>query len=216
LFIFNFFKSTQLAPRCFCGQAAPFASLKNKLIAPQCPSIVTNVITPYEDQTITIHDNNFKIITLPGHTPGSIGVITPDNVLYSGDALFGEATFNKHPILFYTDIGQTLKSFKKLAQLNVQTSVLYHGGMITDLAKVVQNHEARILETKDVILHSVKQNINSIDTLTQKIMQLYAIPNSVISFTLTQTTVRAYLSHLEAEKIIEIKVIDGLLQAVSL
>lgn len=211
----RFIEDPLLAPRCFCGLAAPFADLQNKYLAPQKPCCVTDVIAPYQDQTITIHGADFKIVTLPGHTPGSIGIITPDNVFYAGDALFGQETFTKHAILFYTDIGKTLASFKKLATVQATSCVLYHGGIIDDLAAAAQQHEVRILQTKDAVLTLIQHQALSVDLLTQQIMQLHNIPNSIVSFTLTQTAMRAYLTQLEFEKAVELKVLDGLLQAVS-
>jgi len=212
----EFIENPNLAPRCFCGGAAPFAGLKNKLLAPQKPSVITNEITPYQDQTISIAGADFKIITLPGHTPGSIGIITPDNVLYAGDALFGTDTLNKHAILFYTDIGNTLVSLQKLATLKVDACVLYHGGVIDNLAHIAQQHETRILETKNTVLSFINQHALSVDELTQKIMQMHNIPDNIISFTLTQTAMRAYLTQLEYEKAIELKVSEGLLRAVAI
>ncbi len=206
-----FIEDPKWAPRCFCGNAAPFAGLKNKHLAPLKPSTLTGTI-PYKDATFIIDDQSMTIVTLPGHTPGSIGVITPDNILYSGDALFGKATFTKHPVLFYTDIENTLASFKKLAALHVDACVLYHGGIIHNLAQVAQEHEQRVLETKDAILHIVKHKEPSLDILTQEIMKLYNISGNIISFTLTQTTIRAYLTKLESEGALTIGVKEGLLQ----
>ena len=208
-----FIESTTLAPRCFCSLAAPFIGLQNKYIAPQKPSTVTNPIHPYCDQIITINNASFTILTLPGHTPGMIGIITPDNILYSGDALFGESTIEKHPILFYTDIKNTLASFEKIKSLNVDGCVLVHGGVIYDVATITNQHIAKVIETKDSILAFLQVQPLSIDELTQQVMQKYTIGNNIISFTLTQTTVRAYLSYLESEKLIILTVSEGLLRA---
>lgn len=206
-----FIEDPARAPQCFCSGAAPFSGLQNKHIAPQKPSIVTHTIAPYKDQTITIAENTLHIITLPGHTPGMIGVITPDNILYSGDALFGQETLDKHPILFYTDIAQTLASFDKLETLNVDACVLYHGGLIHDLLASVRLHREKVLNTKSMILALIATQERSVDLLTQAVMQKCTIPDSIISFVLTQTAIRAYLAILEQENSIEIIVSNGLL-----
>lgn len=204
-----------LAPRCFCQGAAAFAGLKNKYLAPQRASIITHPITSYSDQTIIIDDISLQLLTLAGHTPGSIGIITADNIFYAGDALFGKETFRKHPILFYTDIGNTLKSLEKISRLNIDATILYHGGIIYDLPSIVKEHQERIFETKNFIMSLIKQQPFSIDLLTQRIMQEYKIPYNIIAFTLTQTTIRAYLTYLESEKCIELQVSNGLLEAVA-
>ena len=206
-----FIEDPKWAPRCFCGNAAPFLGLQNKHLAPQKASVVTDIV-PYQDGTLIIDNQEINIVTLSGHTPGSIGIITQDNVLYSGDALFGLATLQKHPVLFYTDIEETLKTFKKLASLSVSACVLYHGGMITNLVDIVQQHEQKILETKQAIFRIVQNKQISLDFLTQEIMQRYNIPGNLTSFTLTQTTLRAYLTALEREGLIQMAVQNGLLQ----
>lgn len=212
----RFIEDPLLAPRCFCGLAAPFAGLQNKYLGPQKSCSVTNVIAPYQDQIITIAGAAFKIVTLPGHTPGSIGIITPDNVFYAGDALFGDETFHKHAILFYTDIANTLASLEKLKTLDIQTSIFYHGGINHSLALTAEQHITKILGTKNIVLKLIQSQALSIDQLTQKIIQQYAIPNNLIAFTLTQTAMRAYLTQLELEKHIELRVLDGLLQAIAI
>lgn len=42
------------------------------------------------DGSFLIGEAEFKVVALPGHVPGMVGFISPDNVLYCGDALFGE------------------------------------------------------------------------------------------------------------------------------
>lgn len=206
-----FIEDPKWAARCFCGNAAPFAELKHKLITSQKKSVITDIVS-YNDEILIIDNQHLKIVTLPGHTPGSIGIITPDNVLYSGDALFGVATLAKHPVLFYTDLADTLATFKKLITLDVHACVLYHGGMIHNLIDLVQQHQERVIQIKDFILKIVLQQQCSVDLLTQQVMQHYKINGNIISFTLTQTIVQAYLAQLESEKAICVIVQDGLLQ----
>lgn len=211
-----FIEDPLMAPICFCGGAAAFKELKKcKPITPQQSSKVTDVITPYEDQKIVICGEGFEIITLPGHTRGMIAVKTPDNVLYCGDAIFGEDTFRKYPILYYTFIGDTLNSFKKLKSLipSVDTTIIYHGGMLPNLAALIDDHEKRILETKSMILSLLRECPLSLEEITARIMQTNKIPDDLISYALTKVPMQAYLAELEQEKLIEICVTDGVNRA---
>lgn len=208
-----FIEMPHLEPICFCGGASPFEELKNKhLQAP--PSKVTNIIPLYQDQDITIDDAVFKIVTLPGHTPGMIGVITPDNVLYCGDAIFGDETFDKHGMLFYTNIKDTLTSFQKLSQLSIESTVFYHGALATEpLPRIAEKHRLKILETKSRILELIQKNgARSIDDLTQEVIKDLNIPQNIVQFTLTRTCVNAYLAQLQEEKAIEMGMRDGLME----
>lgn len=211
-----FIEDPQLAPMCICGGAAAFSAIKKcKPIAPQQPSKVTNLIAPYMDQKIDIEGIIFEIITLPGHTRGMIAVKTADDVLYCGDALFGTDTFNKHPILYYTYIGDTLDSFKKLRSLisSVKASVMYHGGLVSDLAGVIADHEKRILETKSLVLSLIREEPHSLEEITAKIMQKYQIPDDLVAYALTKVPMQAYLAELERENLVEIRVTAGVTRA---
>jgi len=211
-----FIEDPLMAPICFCGGAAAFEELKKcKPITPQQPSKVTDIIAPYEDQKIVICGEIFEIITLPGHTRGMIGVKTPDNVLYCGDAIFGEDTFRKYPILYYTFIGDTLNSFKKLRSLipSVDVSIIYHGGVIKDLVSFIDNHEERILETRNTILSMLSERPLSLEEITARIMQTYKIPDDLISYALTKVPMQAYIAELERENLVEIRVTAGINRA---
>ncbi|MBA2727986.1 MAG: MBL fold metallo-hydrolase [Parachlamydiaceae bacterium] len=211
-----FIEDPLMAPICFCGGAAAFEELKKcKPIAPQQASKVTDIIAPYVDQKIFICGETFEIITLPGHTRGMIAVKTPDNVLYCGDAIFGDDTFKKYPILYYTFIGDTLKSFKKLRALipSIDATVIYHGGLIPDIIPLIDDHEKRILETKNKIFSMLCEQPLSLEEITAKIMQTNDIPDDVISYVLTKTPMQAYIAELQYEKLIEIRVTNGVNRA---
>lgn len=211
-----FIEDPLMAPICFCGGAAAFEGLKKcRPIAPQQSSKVTDVIAPYEDQKISICGEIFEIITLPGHTRGMIAVKTPDKVLYCGDAIFGEDTFRKYPILYYTFIGETLNSFKKLRSLipSVEATIIYHGGMISNLTSLIEDHEERILETKNMIFLMLRECPLSLEEMTARIMQINKIPDDLISYSLTKAPIQAYIAELEREELVEIRVTVGINRA---
>lgn len=207
-----FIENPHIGPIAFCCGACPFSGIRSKFLEAEA-SIITNTIEHYHDQTISIFGQEFKIITLPGHTPGSIGIITPDNVLYCGDAFFGEETLNKHGLLFYTKIDDSLASLKKLETLQIDACVFYHGGIAQEIASVARHHEERILKTKQAMLSLLPPASSfSMDQLVQAVMLHYKIPENITQFILTRTAVHAYVAQLELEKQIELVVQEGLLQ----
>ncbi len=206
-----FIENPSLGPICFCSGAAAFQEMRTKFLEPES-SLVTHPITPYQDQTITILDETFRIIALPGHTPGMIGVITPDNVLYCGDAFFGDETFDKHGVLFYTNISDTLASLQKLKDLTVDACVFYHGGLSQDIQTIADKHVARILETADFIMQSIaKEQQSTPERITADVMQEYKVPNNIMQIALTKTCINAYLAYLEREKQVKLAVQNGML-----
>ncbi len=211
-----FIEDPLMAPICFCGGAAAFEELKKcKPITPQQASRVTDIIAPYQDQKIIICGETFEIITLPGHTRGMIAIKTSDNVLYCGDVVFGDDTFRKYPILYYTFINDTLNSFKKLKALvpSVDATIIYHGGRISNLITLIDDHEQRIIETKNTILSMLSESPLSLEEITAKVMQTSKIPDDLISYMLTKVPMQAYMAELEREKLVEIQLTGGINRA---
>lgn len=197
----------------FCCGAEPHAGLRNRHIE-AAPSKVTDVIEIYEDQEITILGEKFQIITLPGHTAGMIGIITPDNVLYCGDAVFGQETFLKHDILFYTNISDSILSLQKIKQLKVDVTVLFHGGPEIALPELCEKHVVKLEQTAELMLKIIKDlKLASIDAITQYVMQYFNLPDDITRFALTRTSVVAFVSYLEHKKMLDIVVSAGMLKA---
>jgi glyoxylase-like metal-dependent hydrolase (beta-lactamase superfamily II) len=166
-------------------------------------------------QTIDIDNEKFIIVPMSGHTPQMIGVITPDKVLYAGDALFGPETFNKHGVLFYTNIGNTLNSLASLKDLDIRAAVLYHGGIVDSkqaLLDLADQHVAKLEETHETLLGYINtQGHCSLSDVTKFAMNQFHVPDNVIQYTLTETPVKAFLQFMQKKNQVNLTVQNGTL-----
>ncbi len=195
-------------PHGFNCCAEPFSELKNKFLCAEA-SRVTDIID-YRDHEVCIGEMPFKIVTLPGHSPGMIGVISPDKVFYCGDAAFGADTFKKHGVLFYTNIRNALESLEKMKSLiaegDLSGFVFYHGGVESpaNVPAILDEHIAKIRSTRELICSEIMKAPKSMDELTAIVMSVFSIPNNIVQSALTQTCVRAYVEDLQHSKEIEL------------
>lgn len=78
-----------------------------------------------------------KVLTMPGHTPGSVVVILDDGHALVGDMIlggyFGGAIFPEHAgqHYFHADLAGNLENIKSLLKLPIKTFYLGHGGPVT-------------------------------------------------------------------------------------
>ena len=86
-----------------------------------------------------------RVIFTPGHTPGHLSLyLERPKVLVAGDALTAEGGYLNGPNPPFTlDVGEAARSVRRLAELDVETIVCYHGGVVGDdangqLRRVVQ------------------------------------------------------------------------------
>ena len=94
---------------------------------------------------IEIAGENARVVHLPGHTPGSIGVFMPKSrVLFTGDA---SASLSRRPVLGYFNIDptQARRSFARLADLNFEIACFGHGPPLLRAASFAFRREAERL-----------------------------------------------------------------------
>jgi glyoxylase-like metal-dependent hydrolase (beta-lactamase superfamily II) len=75
-----------------------------------------------------------RVIFTPGHTPGHLSLyLERPKVLVAGDALTAEESHLDGPNPPLTlDVGEAARSVRRLAELDVETIVCYHGGVVDE------------------------------------------------------------------------------------
>jgi hydroxyacylglutathione hydrolase len=82
-------------------------------------------LTLDENFDLSVYGLDARVLHLPGHTRGSIGILTPGGSLYSGDLLFNY--FGRPGCLSIDDLPAHNASLNKLTRHNVHTLYPGHG-----------------------------------------------------------------------------------------
>ncbi|MEB3807257.1 MAG: MBL fold metallo-hydrolase [Desulfurococcales archaeon] len=73
-----------------------------------------------------------ETLHLPGHTPGQVGVLTPDGILYAADAVFGERVLEAYLLPYHRDPCKARDSLAKLLGASFQVLVPGHGPVLEE------------------------------------------------------------------------------------
>ena len=123
-----------------------------KFVAPALPDV-----TLYGDETISTGLFTFKVLLMPGHSPGHICLYEPDKkVLISGDHILPTITPNigLHPLSGDNPLGDYFNSLNAAKQLDAELILPGHEnpfiGLRPRIEELIQHHkqrESKILET---------------------------------------------------------------------
>ena len=111
---------------------------------------VDEVIMPNE-RIKTFCGVPFGILPLAGHTPGHIGIITPDHVAYLADTLMSEDVMfaSKMPSCVCRE--EDLKAKKSLHALKCEAYILAHHGVYEDITDLIDRNISYVYNRAEVV-----------------------------------------------------------------
>jgi glyoxylase-like metal-dependent hydrolase (beta-lactamase superfamily II) len=139
-------------------------------------------------------------VPLPGHTLGHSGYLTSDGVLFSGDAVYQEHIWSRHPLPYAIDPGLVRSSLRVIESLDFEWMVPGHGEPCE----------------REAALHHIAHHLSRMDTLTERLYELLkpgltteqaiaalsheaGLTDNAAQYWLAVTTVKGYLSGLLRE-----------------
>lgn len=185
-----FIENELLGPFCLYT-ASPVDMLRNKFLMPE-PSQVTHKVKPGE---LVINEKGFKVLDLAGHAMEHAGLVTPDGVLFSGDAVITEHNLEKFPFVYMADMGKHLDTLRYLRENIYPYTVVAHGGVLNDVRETIIKNEEIIKCILDVIQEFIKVP-RSREEIVARVIKEMALPDNRNQYILISGTVSSYLSYL--------------------
>ncbi len=177
-----------LEPSLLYG-ACPFKDLKNKfLCAPSSNAINIDNNLP----------DGLELIPLKGHSYNMIGIKTPDDVCFLGDALFSEETINKYHLFFIYDVKEYLNTLDYLESLDAKLYIPSHCEALTSIKNLIKLNRNKIHEIENKIYEMCKTKI-TFESILKNIFDTYNLTMNTNQYVLIGSTVKSYLSYLYEE-----------------
>lgn len=185
-----FIENVLLGPFCLYT-ASPVDMLCNKFLMPE-PSKVTHKITP---GSLVINETVFEVLDLAGHAMEHIGIVTPDEVLFSGDSIISEHNLERFPFLYMADAEKHINTIRYLEENIYPYTVFSHGGLMKEVEKIIQKNEEVLKYILDLITDFVKVP-RSREEITSYVIKELGLPDNRNQYILISGTISAYLSYL--------------------
>lgn len=136
-----------------------------------------------------------KLVPLPGHTPGLLGVALGD-ALFASDALFGLETLQKYPILYHFQPEEALNTLKNVEE---SFSIFYPSHGKEGGKALIQENKNAIERVFTLIVETVNARSISLEELLRKVMASLSSPQSLDHYYLNRSALLGYVSALERQ-----------------
>jgi glyoxylase-like metal-dependent hydrolase (beta-lactamase superfamily II) len=154
-------------------------------------------------------DQRATPVPLPGHTLGHTAYLTRDGVLFTGDALYQEPLWVRHPLPYSIDPDMVATSLESIRQLEFDWLVPGHGTLVGREAALrdVAFHLAQIRAIEAMLLtelHSPHTTEEAIALVSGR----RGLSDNPAQYWLAVTTVKGFLGNLLGRGLLEFSVID--------
>ena len=171
--------------------AHPPKFLQNKFLMGK-QSRVDRIIGPGK---LEVEGAEVDIVDLKGHSPGQIGVGTPDGVLMTADAYFSAKIAQKYKLLYYTNIGDTLDTLKSIKKTGYSYYLPSHGDLETDIKELVDVNLNVINEIMGIIRWELLRPMTR-EELGNAVSERLDLKLNPSQHYLNQSCLAAYLSYM--------------------
>ena len=179
--------------------AHPPRSLTNRFIVPPASPKV-DVLEP---GTRVISGVLLNIIDLGGHTPGQIGVMTPDGVLFAGDSMLSSQSYRTFPCLVMADVAKQLASLDLLEKVHFNKLCLAHGGCPDQPGFMIDQNRTWLQELINGVLQALQGKTLNREEIVGRIITDRTLPVNTTQYYLVWSTVSAVISYLLDNRLIK-------------
>ncbi len=146
---------------------------------------------------------------LPGHSLGHTAFLTRDGVLFTGDALYQEALWKRHPLPYAIDPDMVAASLARIRELDFDWLVPGHGEL-SDRATALRDidfHLAQIRAIEQLLLSELRKPHTTEEAIAL-VSGRRGLSDNPAQYWLAVTTVKGYLGNLLGRGLLEFSVVN--------
>lgn len=145
--------------------------------------------------TATALPAGFSVVDLGGHSPSMMGIRTPDDVLFVGDAVASAETLAKYRVTYTYDVARYLDTLARLRGVQAALFIPAHAAPTEDLSELLALNEAAVLGVGNDIVELCRTPMTH-EMLLKALFDRYGLTLTFGQFALVGATLRAYLTWL--------------------
>lgn len=172
----------------------------------------TDIMILDDQDEICICNIKFKILHTPGHSPDHISIITPDNVVYLGDALISYEVMRGAKMPYAYILKEDLKTKTKLYGLKLSKYIVAHKGIYNDITKLIADNINFYKNRAEGVYNVIDDNMTLEEIMKSAIEKFNIDINTRYKYNLIERMLRSYVEYLNEIGRIELNLVDGFLR----
>ena len=163
--------------------------------------------TKCKELTPDVLPAGFNLLPLPGHCYNMVGIQTPDNVWFLGDAVVDKTTFDSYHLPLFYDINKSVDTLRMLETLEGACFVPSHTPATDNIAPLCRHNRKALLDNKAFIL--ARSDNRTFEDIFAAVTHDFGIDLDMDKYAKLTFTVRIYLQSLIEDGVLTASLEDG-------
>lgn len=159
--------------------------------------LFTGVPCPVDSLVESWEDHRARPISTPGHTLGHTAYLTADKVVFSGDALYQEHIWQRHPLPYAIDPRMVVASLEELRAVDFDWLVPGHGDACSreDAEHHIDYHQQQLARIEHFIIDALATERTTEEAIAL-VSEDRGLSDKPAQYWLAVTTVKGFLGDL--------------------
>lgn len=161
--------------------------------------------------TAKIGDEKFDIITLKGHSPEGIAIVTPEKVCFLGDAIFSNSILEKYSFPTLYNIEDALNSLEAIKTMDADFFVISHSENIMDKTEIIKLADKNINNIHKYLEEIIEllEKPSTREELLENLIVLNDLNTNYKQYHINYSSMSAFIAYLYNRKIITYSIENG-------
>ena len=182
----DFIRDPSLGVAFLYGGRPPSCLYRPPLFAePSLPTPLTAACLPPD----------WQLLPLGGHSPETVGFITPDGTAFLSDCLCGEEILQRYPLTYIYDVAAYLQTLERVKHLRAALYLPSHANPMPDIRPLAQANIDAVWKNAEHIL-AICRTPQTFEELLAALLTAHGMSLTAARYALIGSTLRNYLSWL--------------------
>ncbi|MBR9648386.1 MBL fold metallo-hydrolase [Clostridium tyrobutyricum] len=172
----------------------------------------TDIVISNSQDKVNVCGIEFKIMHTPGHSPGHICIITPDDVAYLADSLISYEVMKGAKMPYAYILKQDLQSKSKLYDLKYSKYIVAHKGIYDDITQLVTDN-IEFYKSRAYRIYDIVEGKMTMQEIFSAVITDFKIPiGSIYKYDVIERMLRSYVEYLYEIGMLKLNIENGLLK----
>ncbi|MBV4437815.1 MBL fold metallo-hydrolase [Clostridium tyrobutyricum] len=172
----------------------------------------TDIVISNSQDKVNVCGIEFKIMHTPGHSPGHICIITPDDVAYLADSLISYEVMKGAKMPYAYILKQDLQSKSKLYDLKYSKYIVAHKGIYDDITQLVTDN-IEFYKSRAYRIYDIVEGKMTMQEIFSAVITDFKIHiGSIYKYDVIERMLRSYVEYLYEIGMLKLNIENGLLK----